>query len=93
MIVTFCERAEIAPTDNVHSWLQDILVSLILDGADTFYLGGYGAFRYFQTEREDGGYGGYGRRLRNAQLEPRGKNITIRQTKRKNIFCFFNQIG
>lgn len=44
MIVTFCGHAEIASTDNVHSWLQDVLVSLISDGADTFYLGGYGAF-------------------------------------------------
>jgi len=44
MIVTFCGHAEIAQIDTVHSWLQDILVSLILNGADTFYLDGYGAF-------------------------------------------------
>ena len=44
MVVAFCGHAEIAPTDNVHDWLYDILVSLISNGADTFYLGGYGAF-------------------------------------------------
>lgn len=44
MIVTFCGHAEIAQSDNVRSWLISTLEPLITDGADTFYLGGYGAF-------------------------------------------------
>ena len=44
MTVTFCGHAEIAQSDNVRSWLIDTVEPLILDGADTFYLGGYGAF-------------------------------------------------
>ena len=44
MIVTFCGHAEIAQTDDVRNWLIRTVESLILDGADIFYLGGYGAF-------------------------------------------------
>lgn len=44
MTVTFCGHAEVAQPDNVRSWLIDTVETLILDGADTFYLGGYGAF-------------------------------------------------
>ncbi len=44
MIVTFCGHAEIAQADDVKNWLIRTAESLILDGADIFYLGGYGAF-------------------------------------------------
>lgn len=44
MIVTFCGHAEIAQTDDVRNWLIRTVESLILDGADIFYLGGYEAF-------------------------------------------------
>ena len=44
MTVTFCGHAEIARSDNLRSWLISTIEPLIADGADTFYLGGYGAF-------------------------------------------------
>lgn len=44
MTVTFCGHAEIAQPDNLRSWLISTIKPLIADGADTFYLGGYGAF-------------------------------------------------
>lgn len=44
MTVTFCGHAEIAQSDNVRNWLISTVGTLIADGADTFYLGGYGAF-------------------------------------------------
>lgn len=44
MTVTFFGHAEIAQSDNLRSWLISTIEPLILDGADTFYLGGYGSF-------------------------------------------------
>lgn len=44
MTVTFCGHAEIAQPDEVRNWLMHTAESLILDGADIFYFGGYGAF-------------------------------------------------
>lgn len=44
MTVTFCGHAEIAQPDNLRGWLINTIEPLIADGADTFYLGGYGAF-------------------------------------------------
>ncbi len=44
MIVTFCGHSEIYQTEEISKWLDAILPSLIEDGADKFYLGGYGAF-------------------------------------------------
>ena len=44
MTVTFCGHAEIAQLDNLRSWLISTIEPLILDGADTFYFGGYGSF-------------------------------------------------
>lgn len=44
MTVTFCGHAEIAQADDVRRWLIRTIEPLILDGADTFYVGGYGAF-------------------------------------------------
>ncbi len=44
MIVTFCGHSEIYQPDKFSKWLDAILPSLIEGGAETFYLGGYGAF-------------------------------------------------
>lgn len=44
MTVTFCGHAEVQEPDAVRSWLQETVASLIVHGADTFYLGGYGGF-------------------------------------------------
>lgn len=44
MIVTFCGHAKLAQLDDVQSWLICTIEKLILDGANAFYLGGYGAF-------------------------------------------------
>lgn len=44
MKVTFCGHSQVAQTDEVRSWLRDSLEMLIKEGADTFYLGGYGEF-------------------------------------------------
>lgn len=44
MRVTFCGHAEIAQPEAVQCWLSKTINLLIEQGADTFYLGGYGAF-------------------------------------------------
>lgn len=49
MIVTFCGHSEIYQTDEIRHWLISTIEPLIADGADTFYLGGYGAFDSFAT--------------------------------------------
>lgn len=44
MKVTFCGHRQVLKTEEVRSWLRDSLELLIAEGADTFYLGGYGEF-------------------------------------------------
>ena len=44
MTVTFCGHRQLQQPDEVRQWLYAIIQKLILQGADTFYLGGYGAF-------------------------------------------------
>jgi len=44
MIVTFCGHSKIYQSEGISKWLDTILPSLIEGGANTFYLGGYGAF-------------------------------------------------
>ena len=44
MTVTFCGHSEIYQANEVKHWLISTIEPLIADGADTFYLGGYGAF-------------------------------------------------
>ncbi len=44
MIVTFCGHSKLNRPDSFSKWLDVILPALIEGGADTFYLGGYGAF-------------------------------------------------
>ncbi|MFI3326153.1 MAG: hypothetical protein R3Y35_08250 [Clostridia bacterium] len=44
MIVTFCGHSSVSDLVNVEKWLYDTTEDLILKGAKTFYLGGYGEF-------------------------------------------------
>jgi len=44
MKVTFCGHKELADRTAVKQWLQSVCEELIFQGADEFYLGGYGAF-------------------------------------------------
>lgn len=44
MIVTFCGHREVQEPEKVRKWLNETIEGLILDGADCFYLGGYGSF-------------------------------------------------
>jgi len=44
MIVAFCGHSRVADVDEVTKWLYETCLSLIKEGADTFYLGGYGDF-------------------------------------------------
>ena len=44
MVVTFCGHRAVEEVETVRSWLREHLERLVADGADTFYLGGYGAF-------------------------------------------------
>lgn len=44
MVVTFCGHRDVVCSDNLTRQLKFILCDLILEGADTFLLGGYGTF-------------------------------------------------
>ena len=44
MIVTFCGHREVHEPEKVKGWLEEVVDRLIHEGADTFYLGGYGQF-------------------------------------------------
>lgn len=44
MIVTFCGHREVNEPEKVRKWLNETIEGLILEGADCFYLGGYGRF-------------------------------------------------
>lgn len=44
MIVSFCGHKEITEPEKLLPWLEETVEALIQRGADTFYLGGYGAF-------------------------------------------------
>lgn len=44
MTVTFCGHRQIDDVEKVRLWLENTLQELISNGADTFYLGGYGEF-------------------------------------------------
>ena len=50
MTVTFCGHSKLNRTEGFSAWLDMILPSLIEGGADTFYLGGYGAFDSLAAE-------------------------------------------
>ena len=44
MIVTFCGHRQVENEDQVRQWLENAVDGLIREGADVFYLGGYGGF-------------------------------------------------
>lgn len=44
MTVTFCGHSSVNRPEELSSWMDSILPSLIEGGADKFYLGGYGEF-------------------------------------------------
>ncbi|HBR07634.1 MAG TPA: hypothetical protein DD735_01920 [Clostridiales bacterium] len=44
MKVTFCGHGEFSQSETVREWLRGVVRELIVEGADVFYLGGYGAF-------------------------------------------------
>lgn len=44
MIVTFCGHREVQEAEKVRKWLCETVEGLIQEGADCFYLGGYGQF-------------------------------------------------
>ena len=44
MIVTFCGNREVHEPEKVKAWLEEVVDRLIHEGADIFYLGGYGQF-------------------------------------------------
>lgn len=44
MVVSFVGHREIADEPQVRRWLEETVQALILEGADTFFLGGYGRF-------------------------------------------------
>ena len=44
MVVMFCGHKEISEPDKLRRWLEETVETLIQRGADSFYLGGYGAF-------------------------------------------------
>lgn len=44
MIATFCGHREVREPEKVRKWLHETIEWLIMEGADYFYLGGYGQF-------------------------------------------------
>lgn len=50
MIVTFCGHREITEEAKVKEWLMEKTESLIIAGAEQFFLGGYGAFDQLAAE-------------------------------------------
>ena len=44
MVVTFCGHREVQESEKVQKWLYETVAGLIREGADCFYLGGYGQF-------------------------------------------------
>ena len=43
-MVTFCGHREVQEPEKVWKWLYETVAGLIQEGADCFYLGGYGGF-------------------------------------------------
>ena len=44
MVVTFVGHREISEEPKLRRWLEETVSALVHEGADTFYLGGYGQF-------------------------------------------------
>lgn len=50
MTVTFCGHSHVSDADELNVWLDRVLDLLIAEGADRFYLGGYGDFDRMAAE-------------------------------------------
>ena len=50
MTVTFCGHSHVSDADELNEWLNKVLDQLIVEGADRFYLGGYGDFDRMAAE-------------------------------------------
>lgn len=50
MTVTFCGHSHVNDADELNEWLNKVLDQLIVEGADRFYLGGYGDFDRMAAE-------------------------------------------
>lgn len=50
MTVTFCGHSHVNDADELKEWLGKVLDQLIAEGADRFYLGGYGDFDRMAAE-------------------------------------------
>lgn len=50
VIVTFCGHGELTKRQQVRLWLEEVVQRLIEEGADEFYLGGYGEFDSLAAE-------------------------------------------
>lgn len=46
MRVTFCGHKEVSERERVEQWLRQVCADLIEQGADEFFLGGYGSFDF-----------------------------------------------
>lgn len=46
MKITFCGHKEVSNSENVEQWLRQVCADLIVQGADEFFLGGYGRFDF-----------------------------------------------
>lgn len=49
MKITFCGHKDVFDRDAVESWLFDVCRELVLQGAEEFYLGGYGGFDHLSA--------------------------------------------
>ena len=50
MTVTFCGHSHVNDADELNKWLDRVLDQLAAEGADRFYLGGYGDFDRMAAE-------------------------------------------
>lgn len=50
MTVTFCGHSHVSNADELNEWLDKVLDLLVAEGADRFYLGGYGDFDRMAAE-------------------------------------------
>ena len=50
MTVTFCGHSHVSDAAELNEWLDKVLDQLVAEGADRFYLGGYGDFDRMAAE-------------------------------------------
>lgn len=49
MRITFCGHREVSDSERVEQWLRQVCTDLIAQGADEFFLGGYGHFDFMSA--------------------------------------------